>query len=54
MTWGQIRYTQSLFHGISAASLPGNVKYFIFDCFVRWQVSQVVTLSQTDYLMPGQ
>ena len=40
MTQGPIISTHSLFHVISSASLDGNLPYFIFDCFVRWQVSQ--------------
>ena len=43
MTWVPIRYTQILFRGISSASLDGNLPYFIFDRFARWQVSQLLT-----------
>ena len=40
--WDNIRSTNSLFHGISSANLAGNLPYFLFDNFVRWQVSQLV------------
>ena len=43
MTWVPIRYTQILFRGISSASLDGDLPYFIFDSFARWQVSQLIT-----------
>ena len=35
ITLGTIISTQSLFHGISSASLAGNLPYFLFDRFVR-------------------
>ena len=43
MNLGPIRYAQSLFHGIYSANLAGNLTYFLFDDFVRWQVSKLVT-----------
>ena len=35
ITLGTIISTQSLFHGISSASLDGNLPYSLFDFFVR-------------------
>ena len=51
---GPIRSTQSLFHGISSASFAGNLPYFLFGRFLRWQVSQLVTYFWTSFLIPGQ
>ena len=51
MTQSPIRYTHILFHGISSANWAGNLPYFLFDRFVRWQVSQSVTSFRTAYLM---
>ena len=53
-TWGPIRSTQSLFRDISSAYLAVNLLYFIFDRFLHWQVSQLVTSFQADFLMSGQ
>ena len=39
MMWVTIISTQSLLHGISSASLAGNLSYFLFDCFIHWQMS---------------
>ena len=43
MTQGPIISTQSLFRGISSVSLAGSLPYFIIDCVVCWQVSQLIT-----------
>ena len=51
MAWGPIISTQSLFRGISSASLAGNLPYFIFDNFVNWRVSQFLTYFQTESIM---
>ena len=40
MKQGPIRSSQGLFHGISAASLDGHLPNFIFDHFVRCQMTQ--------------
>ena len=51
--WYQIISTNSLFHGIFSDYLTGNLPYFIFDSFLCWQVSQLVTSFRTASLMPG-
>ena len=47
VTWGAIISKQMLFHGIYSDSLAGNLSYFIFERFVRWQVSKLFTSSRT-------
>ena len=54
MMLGPIISTQSLFHSISSASLAGNLPYFIFDCFLHWQVSLLLTYLWMEYMIPGQ
>ena len=54
MTWAPMRYTQSLFHGIYSDSLAGNLPYFLFDCFLHCQVSQLIPSFRTESLMSGQ
>ena len=54
MTYGCIISTQSLFHDISSANLDGNLPYLLFDSFVRWKVSQLVTSLRMSYLILGQ
>ena len=52
--WQTMICADSLFHGISSASLAGNLPYFLFDHFVHWKVPQLVTYFRMAYLMPGQ
>ena len=54
MAHGRIRSTDIFLRGISSASLAGNLSYFIFNHFVRWQVSQLVTSFWTSVIIPGQ
>ena len=54
MVWRPIISTQSLFRGISSASLAGNLPYFIFYCHIRWQVSPLVISFRKASRMPGQ
>ena len=52
--YAPIGSTQILLHDISLANLFGNLPHFLFDFFLCWQVSQLVTYFRTVYLIPGQ